>query len=69
MANKAYDRILEIDRTRCIYCGGCTSVCPVNALTLKETAIEIDHDKCIRCGICVKFCPAAALELGKVNGK
>jgi ferredoxin len=56
---------LSIDRVKCIYCGGCTSVCPVNALELKETYIDIDQKKCIKCANCVKFCPAAAITLEK----
>ena len=52
---------VKADRTKCIYCGGCVSVCPVNALTLKETRIEADASKCIDCGACIKFCPVGAL--------
>ena len=50
------------DRKKCIYCGGCTSVCPVNALTLHENRLECDPKKCIDCGSCIKFCPAGALS-------
>ena len=53
---------VKADRNKCIYCGGCVSVCPVNALTLKETRIEVDANKCIDCGACIKFCPVGALE-------
>ncbi len=53
---------VKADRTKCIYCGGCVSVCPVNAITLKETRIEVDANKCIDCGACIKFCPVGALE-------
>ncbi|MEM0372738.1 MAG: 4Fe-4S binding protein [archaeon] len=50
------------DRNKCIYCGGCVSVCPANALTLKEVRIECDAKKCVDCGSCIKFCPAGALS-------
>ena len=53
---------VKVDRNKCIYCGGCVSVCPVNALTLKETRIEADANKCIDCGACIKFCPVGAIE-------
>ena len=58
---------ITVDKNKCIYCGGCTSVCPVGALTLKETYIEIDQDKCIQCGACERFCPVGAIKLVKKN--
>ncbi|HHO57403.1 MAG TPA: 4Fe-4S dicluster domain-containing protein [Thermoplasmatales archaeon] len=53
--------MIRVDRERCLYCGGCVGICPVNAITLYETRIEIS-DACINCGLCVKFCPVGALE-------
>lgn len=52
-----------IDKTKCIYCGGCTSVCPANALELKETFIDWDPKRCTSCGSCIKFCPAGAMKM------
>jgi len=54
---------VNINRDKCIYCGGCTSVCPVTALELKENILTIDEKKCTNCGICVRFCPVGALYL------
>ena len=31
--------MIHIDRCRCTYCGGCVSVCPVEALTLAEPLV------------------------------
>jgi ferredoxin len=56
----------KINKDLCCYCGGCTSVCPVQALELKETFIHCDAKKCINCGICQKVCPVGAI---KVEGK
>jgi len=57
--------MVKIDKTKCIYCGGCTSVCKANALELKETFIEWDKNKCVFCGSCAKFCPAGAIKIEK----
>jgi len=54
---------LEIDREKCMGCGGCVSLCPVDALELKNKKLTIDHEKCVECGNCVKFCPVKALEI------
>jgi Fe-S-cluster-containing hydrogenase component 2 len=48
---------------KCLYCGGCVGVCPVNAIILKDTRIIIDKEKCIGCGACVKICSVGAMEL------
>jgi digeranylgeranylglycerophospholipid reductase len=50
-----------VDRHRCAYCGGCVSVCPVDALTLAETRLVVD-ESCIDCGDCVAACPVGALR-------
>lgn len=55
---------LLIDRSKCLSCGGCVSICQFDALTLRNMTIEAD-DKCTKCGICVRFCPAGALSLVK----
>lgn len=56
--------MITVDRNKCIYCGGCVGICPVNAMTLEETYITIS-DACIDCNLCVKFCPVGALEGSK----
>lgn len=59
-----------VDHDKCIYCGGCTSVCPFDALELNETRIEVLAGKCTDCGVCVRFCPVAALSIpGKMPAK
>jgi digeranylgeranylglycerophospholipid reductase len=63
---------LRLDPETCCYCGGCVGLCPVDALTLEETALRIDPGRCDRCGLCVAFCPVAALDLrepGRAEGE
>ncbi len=43
--------MITIDRNRCAYCGGCVSVCPVEALTLAETRLKV-REVCIDWGDC-----------------
>lgn len=53
---------MKVNRSKCLYCGGCVGVCPVNALELKETMLTVDEDVCTKCGLCVKFCPVGAIR-------
>jgi ferredoxin len=57
--------LIKINSSRCIYCGACVGVCPVLALTLKETYVEYDKEKCINCGNCAKACPLKAIDFEK----
>jgi pyruvate formate lyase activating enzyme len=50
-------------RTKCIGCGECVKICPVNACELIDAGIVTDQDLCIRCGRCASVCPAAATEM------
>lgn len=54
---------LNIDRDKCLRCGGCVGVCPVEALELTENGVIIDREKCIECGICDNICPVGAIEV------
>ena len=54
--------MVKYDKQKCLYCGGCVSVCPVGALELMETEIKYDPEKCIHCGACIKLCPSGALQ-------
>ena len=53
--------MVSIDAARCAYCGGCVSVCPVDAITLAETRVVVS-EQCIDCGACVLSCPVGALS-------
>ncbi|PIT85084.1 ferredoxin [Candidatus Micrarchaeota archaeon CG10_big_fil_rev_8_21_14_0_10_59_7] len=53
----------KVDKSKCFYCGGCVSLCPVTALTLVETNVVCDESKCTKCGICVKGCPCRAIKV------
>lgn len=54
-----------IEHEKCMYCGGCTSVCPFLAMQLKETFLHVYPEKCIDCGICIRACPVGAIKVIK----
>ena len=45
----------------CIGCGACTTVCPIEAISLTEVA-KINEESCILCGACAAICPVGAIE-------
>ncbi len=57
--------MITIKHDGCIFCVGCSSVCPVNAIEAVGTRMEHFPEKCIDCGLCVKACPANVIQLYK----
>jgi len=49
--------------SKCIGCGECCRVCPVQACTLTPEGIETDEALCTLCGKCAEVCPTLATEM------
>jgi len=47
----------------CLGFGSCASVCPQNAITVKDGVALVDEEKCVGCGLCAKECPKGLIEL------
>lgn len=55
---------MPVDKSKCISCGACVSICPVNAIRFGEDGkAEIDETKCIRCDSCEATCPVNAIKI------
>ena len=54
---------MNIDRTKCLYCGACAGTCPTLALVLDETRVRYIPEKCTKCGFCEIVCPPGAIDL------
>ncbi len=53
----------RISKKRCVVCGKCAEICPVQAATKKDGVIEINRKECIRCYCCHEVCPARAIDI------
>ena len=46
---------------KCVACGKCEAVCPVEAISKGEKQYAIDAETCVSCGQCVDECPSEAI--------
>ncbi len=64
-----------VNTEKCIGCGKCTKVCPMEAINVHHTdnsktasqknKAQVDDKLCLGCGVCVKNCPVSAIKLEK----
>ena len=52
-----------VEQKLCSACGLCVGICPVQAISLRDTEAgfleaDVDRDKCVACGRCLKVCPS-----------
>jgi pyruvate formate lyase activating enzyme len=55
--------VLMISAGRCLSCGGCSDVCPVEDGGAAPAGELWDRSACTTCGLCVEACPTDAREL------
>ncbi len=57
----------KIEKSKCIGCGACISICPNQAISIdsNDGKAIIDETKCINCGACASICPVAAPKIEK----
>jgi ferredoxin len=69
-ATVSLPKLIEVDAEKCVSCGACVALCPVEAITIDEEAsILFNKEKCVgsTCSVCVDACPARAIKSVKQN--
>ncbi len=63
-------KFIEVDMDKCLSCGSCVALCPVEAITQAEDlSVVFEKEKCLgsTCSACVDACPARAIKSVKQN--
>lgn len=69
-ATVSLPKLIEVDTEKCISCGACVTLCPVEAINLAEDlSVIFNKEKCVgsTCSTCVDACPARAIKSVKQN--
>lgn len=61
MDHNAIHHALEVDQERCRGCCHCMSVCPTDAIRVRNGKTIIYQNRCIDCGKCFRACPESAI--------
>jgi formate hydrogenlyase subunit 6/NADH:ubiquinone oxidoreductase subunit I len=65
-------KLIEVDMDKCISCGSCVALCPVEAITQAEDlSVVFEKEKCLgsTCSACVDACPSRAIKSVKQNSE
>lgn len=55
---------LEVDQEKCVGCGECVEVCPVDVYELQnEKSVVVNEDECLGCESCLEVCEEGAITL------
>jgi L-aspartate semialdehyde sulfurtransferase ferredoxin len=65
-------KLIEVDMDKCLSCGSCIALCPVEAITQAEDrSVVFNKEKCVgsTCSACVDACPARAIKSAKQHAE
>ncbi|MDE5651758.1 MAG: 4Fe-4S dicluster domain-containing protein [Ureaplasma sp.] len=51
----------------CISCNTCSSVCPVDAIEVRDEGYAYANENCISCGACCLVCPTQCITIESIK--
>lgn len=57
----------EVDEEKCIGCGNCVEVCPVDVYEIQDgKSVPINAEECLGCESCLEACEEDAITLTEI---
>ena len=69
-ATVSIPKLIEVDSEKCVSCGACMTLCPVEAIMMDaDASVVFNKEKCLgsTCSACVDACPSRAIKSVKQN--
>ena len=58
---------LEVDSEKCIGCGECVDICPVDVYEIQdEKSVPVNADECVGCESCIEVCEHDAITVTEI---
>ena len=58
---------VEVDAEKCVGCGECIEVCPVDVFELQDKkSVPVNEEECLGCESCVEVCDEEAITVTEV---
>jgi len=59
---------IEVDEKKCIGCGDCVDVCPVDVYEMQdEKSVPVNAEECIGCESCIEACEQEAITVTEID--
>ncbi len=59
---------VTVDNDKCIGCGECVDVCPVEVYELQnEKSVPVNAEECVGCESCIEVCEQEAITLREIG--
>ncbi|MDE7295927.1 MAG: EFR1 family ferrodoxin [Clostridia bacterium] len=59
---KKYNRKIKVDASKCVACGKCSTLCPMQNITIQNESVAFNN-KCTTCYRCFANCPTKAITI------
>ncbi len=59
---------VTVDNDKCVGCGECVDICPVEVYELQdEKSVPVNAEECVGCESCIEVCEQEAISVREVG--